>query len=396
MRRRETAIPLFAAALVRRLGLCFPISLMGFYLRKSIKAGPFRYNLSKSGVGVSVGVPGFRVGTGPRGNYIRAGKGGIYYRATLGGSRGGSAHVQPRASQPQPQEPLGGAIPMEDVTGASAADLLPTGADDLVSQLNDAGRRVPLALPALLGMVVLALAVQGVGAIVALALGLPLVVWLHQRDGARRTVVAFYDVEDEHARWFTELVEAFEGLSAMSSAWRVNASGRVQSTYQYKVNSGASAIVSRTDAKRGLKGPKLLATNIAVPTFEAGRQGLHFLPDRLLVRDGKRFSDISYTDLTSDCSAQRFIESGRTPRDGQRVDTTWQYVNVKGGPDRRFKNNQELPVMLYGEIELAAPSGLHWLLQCSQVSVAERASRALGTAPVSAPHLESDSASATS
>lgn len=58
---------------------------MGFYVRKSIKAGPFRYNLSKSGVGVSVGVPGFRVGTGPRGNYIRAGKGGIYYRATLGG-----------------------------------------------------------------------------------------------------------------------------------------------------------------------------------------------------------------------------------------------------------------------------------------------------------------------
>jgi hypothetical protein len=46
---------------------------MSFYIRKSIKAGSFRYNLSKSGVGVSVGVPGFRVGTAPQGNYIRAG-----------------------------------------------------------------------------------------------------------------------------------------------------------------------------------------------------------------------------------------------------------------------------------------------------------------------------------
>jgi hypothetical protein len=34
---------------------------MGFIYRKSIKAGPFRINLSKSGVGLSTGVPGFRV-----------------------------------------------------------------------------------------------------------------------------------------------------------------------------------------------------------------------------------------------------------------------------------------------------------------------------------------------
>src|SRR5262245_29762733 len=29
---------------------------MGFYIRKSISAGPFRFNLSRSGVGMSVGV----------------------------------------------------------------------------------------------------------------------------------------------------------------------------------------------------------------------------------------------------------------------------------------------------------------------------------------------------
>ncbi|WP_443189867.1 hypothetical protein [Microbacterium sp. RG1] len=30
--------------------------------------------MSRGGVGVSVGVPGFGVGTGPRGNYIRTGQ----------------------------------------------------------------------------------------------------------------------------------------------------------------------------------------------------------------------------------------------------------------------------------------------------------------------------------
>lgn len=354
---------------------------MGFYVRKSIKAGPFRYNLSKSGVGVSVGVPGFRVGTGPRGNYIRAGKGGVYYRATIGGSRRQPAQPAPQPSYAPPRQPIGGSVPMEDITGVSASELVPTGADDLVSQLNEAGRRIPFAWAVLFAVIVLAIAAQGVGAIVLLVLGIPLVAWMYQRDRARRSVVAFYDVEDEHARWFTELVATFEDLVKMSEAWRVNASGRVQNTYQYKVNSGASEIVKRVDAKRSLTGPKVLATNIAVPSFESGRQALYFLPDRLLIHDGKRFSDVNYGALASDCSPQRFIESKRKPCDSQQVNTTWQYVNVKGGPDRRYKNNRKLPVMLYGEINLSAPGGLHWLMQFSRAPLAEQLGQVLRSAP---------------
>ena len=40
---------------------------MGFTYRKSVNFGPFRVNLSKSGVGYSVGSRGFRVGTTARG-----------------------------------------------------------------------------------------------------------------------------------------------------------------------------------------------------------------------------------------------------------------------------------------------------------------------------------------
>jgi len=34
---------------------------VGFYLRKSLSVGPFRFNLSKSGVGLSTGIKGFRI-----------------------------------------------------------------------------------------------------------------------------------------------------------------------------------------------------------------------------------------------------------------------------------------------------------------------------------------------
>lgn len=57
---------------------------MGFYLRKSFKAGPFRLNLSKSGIGTSFGIKGLRYGINAKGQeYIHAGRYGAYYRKNL-------------------------------------------------------------------------------------------------------------------------------------------------------------------------------------------------------------------------------------------------------------------------------------------------------------------------
>lgn len=57
---------------------------MGWYLRKSFSFGPLRFNLSKSGIGTSVGVKGLRVGTGPKGPYVHGGRHGLYFREQLG------------------------------------------------------------------------------------------------------------------------------------------------------------------------------------------------------------------------------------------------------------------------------------------------------------------------
>jgi len=55
-----------------------------WYLRKSLKLGPLRLNLSKSGLGGSFGIKGFRIGTGPKGGYLHGGRGGLYFREKLG------------------------------------------------------------------------------------------------------------------------------------------------------------------------------------------------------------------------------------------------------------------------------------------------------------------------
>jgi uncharacterized protein DUF4236 len=54
---------------------------VGLYLRKSVRLGPLRLNLSSYGVGLSVGVKGARFGVDASGHpYTHLGRHGIYWR----------------------------------------------------------------------------------------------------------------------------------------------------------------------------------------------------------------------------------------------------------------------------------------------------------------------------
>lgn len=343
---------------------------MGFYVRKSVKAGPFRFNLSKSGVGVSSGVPGFRVGSGPRGNYVHMGRNGVYYRASLNGTptRGAGEGLPPAPPTNLPFSP--GSVFLEDVTGATTVEMQPTGEGDIVQQLNAAAGHKRLAWWVLAAAVTLGTLTLPFGLIVYV-LAIPLCWWLFLRDAAKTKAVVFYDVNDAAAQQFDDLVTNWGWLTDATNLWRTVASGQVNTAQQHKHNAGASSLVRRVKATSSLIGPKHLATNVAVPTVVAGNESIHFLPDRVLVRDGKTYTDVAYVFLRAQGRQQRFIEStGFTPADSTKVGETWQYVNKKGGPDRRFSNNPVLPIMLYSELDLTSTQGLNWLLQCSRPDAA--------------------------
>lgn len=54
-----------------------------FRIWKSINIGPLRINISGSGIGISFGIPGLRVGNGPRGSYINVSSNGVSYRKNI-------------------------------------------------------------------------------------------------------------------------------------------------------------------------------------------------------------------------------------------------------------------------------------------------------------------------
>lgn len=348
---------------------------MSFYLRTSLKAGPFRLNLSPSGIGISAGVPGFRVGSGPRGNYVRIGGRGVYYAASQRHSQ--IQHALTQGSGTPSRVPTGSEVALQELDGESVQHLVAAHPSDIVAQMQAASRRVSM-WPFAAGLLALLTLVTIPFGLALLLPGVPAVIWLYLRDAARRSVVVFYQVDDEPAARFGRLAAAHALSCQTRRSWHIEAQGSLVTPYQRKVNAGASTLIRRGSSTLTIGGPPILVTNIAVPTLHTRSRSVYFLPDRALVRQGSRYAELPYSSLHATARPQRFIEDGPVPTDSRMVDTTWQYRNAKGGPDRRFKHNRQLPVMLYGRLTLTNPQGFLMVWDFSRPDVANALAEAIG------------------
>lgn len=341
---------------------------MGFYLRKSISVGPLRFNLSKSGIGVSAGVKGLRFGVGPRGNYVHMGRGGLYYRATLPPATASrKLPIQPDLSA-FPQIPPGTHSPLEEIESADVSQIVDSSSRELLDELNRKRAKIFLwPVVALATLMILGLGVSlnwptWLLSVLLLA-GAVGTYAAHSRDALEKTVVLFYDFDSDMEAAYAQLHSAASQLANCAAAWHIEASGKV---HDRKYHAGASDLVRRKSTSIQKVEPPYVKTNIETIAVGVGRQTLHFFPDRVLVYDANGVGAVGYSELCVDVSATRFIESDSVPHDAEVVDRTWQYVNKSGGPDRRFKDNKELPVCRYENIALSSQSGLNEILQLSR------------------------------
>lgn len=160
---------------------------MGFYLRKALKFGPVRLNLSRSGLGVSVGVKGARIGVSPKGNYyVHAGRGGLYYRQNLG-----TLHGRPGEAR------LLSDTELLEVESRAARDMQDTSSMSLLKELNRVESRIS-ALPfAIIGFILMLVGagmvtadkgevLTNLGFAGAVLLGIPLILYARHRDVTRQ------------------------------------------------------------------------------------------------------------------------------------------------------------------------------------------------------------------
>lgn len=346
---------------------------MGFYLRKSLTVGPFRFNLSKSGIGVSAGVKGLRVGVGPRGNYIHAGAHGIYYRASFGGGQGergrhsaNGGGAPARGPVVKSAEGLGSTtvFASEDATVMAAAN-----PDTLVDEIRAKAGFYSiwlLHIPPVLLSVLLLLVHPGWLTLCAVIALLVITTRASARDRLARTTVMMYELEEEYEEAYRELVKAFEQLFSCRSAWVVNTMTQV---LDRKRNAGAGRAVTVSPTWLRDWSPWWLMTNVPTPAIGMGRQAIMFLPDRALVISGKAAAAVRYQDLSVELEQVSFIEAERPPSDGTVVGRTWAFVNKSGGPDRRYKHNPEFPILQYSRIRFGAVGGLDLLIQLSKADL---------------------------
>ena len=341
-----------------------------------MSAGPrvARMHVSNRGVGVSTGLGPISAWASAR--YPRLN------RITVGGS-GGTRYLAEPQFNPH-------AVAMSDVTGLDALTLASTGSDDLVAQLNAADKFPKWTLVALLSVGWVFGTVsnfnsgevgRGITTVVLAIIAAGFAVVIYRKESIENLVPVEYTLEGKIPAWTSEMERTWDSLHRLGGAWRIVESGKVQTLHQYKTTAGASHLINRVGASFSTAHPKVLVPNITVPSVSSGNTTLYFLPDRILVRTGRKWTDVHYQHLQVDAHHQRFIEDETPPRDAQQVGTTWKYVNKDGGPDRRFKDNRQLPIMLYGRVTLSSSHGLSWILDLSVTSVADSLAACLRSYP---------------
>jgi len=280
---------------------------------------------------------------------------------------------------------------LQEIESGSVLEMVDSSSAKLLDEINSKHKKMKL-LPASLilfvGVTLAVILLAGANGpspwvlVPIILIGLAGVSAAYYRDKIAKSVVILYDFDDHTMAAYQKALEAFERLSICSSAWHIEASGRVKDR---KYHAGASELVHRNSIRLSKGRVPIIKTNIDVPTIPVGKQIMAFMPDRLLVFEPKAVGTVPYHSLDIDVSDTRFIEQDHVPPDAEVVDHTWRYVNKSGGPDRRFKDNPRLPIVLYQEMLFQSPSGLNELIQLSRTGVGDPFKDALaGLAELSA------------
>lgn len=330
---------------------------MGWRYRKSINlGGGFRVNLSKSGIGYSWGVKGYRI--------TKTADGRTRHTASIPGT--GISYVEehgkkrPEATSSAPQtDPLSEYSGVQRIVSAGADSLRSPEYDQLFSQI----KRIRFLCPLLVILAILTIPTV----VVSLACIIGFFILFAK---GRCSIIYEFD-DDEADRW-----------DRVSSAWRSVAGSQslqeITMTAQSKNTRRTAGIENAIDTVKMTAGSKLpwyLKTNIKPVVFNFKNQQVAIMPDRLLVFSKKEFGALDYSEVRFDISAFGYLEGGPVPSDSEVVKMVWAHQNNDGSPDRRYSGNKQFPILKFGKIVMTSASGLNAQFICSN----EAASDALNT-----------------
>lgn len=186
---------------------------------------------------------------------------------------------------------------------------------------------------------------------------------LYRADLKRKTTPLFYQFSDDYSeRQFYNAIASFSNLAATRSSWRLKSKVAVS---DWKRNAGSSSALIRHRSRIGKQNPNLLKTNVEVWGVDAGSIKLYLLPDRFFVFQDGVYSAVPYDEVNASFQDLEYVEQEVLPNDAVVIGKTWKYVRRDGGPDRRFKNNRQLPIVKYGVVVFSSSNFTIYLIVSS-------------------------------
>ena len=335
---------------------------MGFRYRKSINlGGGFRINISKSGIGYSWGVKGYRVTKTAKGTTRRTasipGTGISFVDETGKKKQRGTFPANPRQVNPSVDA---NTYDTEDIINGVATDMVSEGLEDILAAVRKTLLVNNVSTIGILASLVISCANP---VFIVFLIGF---IALKAYAKTAGLVDLEYVIDSDQQEEVDRRMDPMLKVTDSEKVWRIMQSSKV---IDKKYSAGASSTVKRVACVAGKKAPFPFKANTPAASFKAGKETLVFLPDKLFIIQKSKVGALNYSDIQTFAHTTRFVESEKVPKDTSVVGSTWKYVNKSGGPDKRFKDNRELPICLYGEIELKSSSGLNTVLMFSNADL---------------------------
>ncbi|MBC1514688.1 DUF4236 domain-containing protein [Listeria immobilis] len=325
---------------------------MGVRVRKSINlGGGFRINLSKSGVGYSWGIKGARITKTARGNT----------RTTFSIPGSGISHINEVRKEERNDEfnnlenidLYEGAMQIQSTENIDIADYQPAEYKELLDSIK---RIQNINLLSTILICTFILAVSPIFILTGIA-GLALKIYVH----IKLPITMEYEFDEEAKNSYNNLCEIWMSLNENNKYWQTIS----ESQLNEKLSGGASRGVDRISSNAITKMPYFIKSNVKPFGLKLRKQKLFFLPDKLLFISGRKVGALNYSDIRMRLETTNFVETDSVPEDAHVLGYTWLKVNKNGSPDRRFKENRQVPVCEYGRVLINSEDSLQVELMCS-------------------------------
>ena len=317
---------------------------MGWRYRKSINlGGGFRINLSKSGIGYSYGVKGFRITKTASGQT----------RKTYSIPGTGISYVEdiPKRTAPHKQQTKeSSTITIGETTYYRSKNLDEMSKKDIVlKKIKDIHT---------LNYIANILCILIFSLPIGLLIKLFIVIW--------GRIDLEYEFDEYSKEKYNALNTVVTEMKKNNKMWRVNTS--VQNS-DIKYSSGAANSITRNSINIFKGTPWYIKSNVDIYYIADGHKKIYLTPDRIIILNGFEVAGCKYNNLDFNIYNSRYVEEGFVPKDANVISYTWKYVNKRGGPDKRFKDNRQLPICDYGGLDVTSNDGINFRMQCSNIYI---------------------------